>query len=108
MPDIPILGREDVELKGKAIAYADMMHANYAYHNDIRRTVVDSIKEQLAKPEPPGLYIAMKELELAIHSQAMGAAIAQFAILAALGIPVPTPMQAVVDAEAEAEGGPIQ
>lgn len=92
---------EEIEAKGLVVAWGDIMHAAYSTAQELHGIVTETIVDQLKQKEPPGLYIALKELELAMHTNTMAQVVSSYAILAGLGMPVPTPMQAQVDAEGQ-------
>lgn len=100
MSNIPILDerREKAIARDLARSFVPLVVAPFHAHNQCRRDVMDQIKmevERGAAADPPhggnALYLAIKELELAIHSQTMSASVNTLAILAALGVEVPIP-----------------
>jgi hypothetical protein len=89
-------GSEAIDL---ARSYVPVINSAWAGHNACRKQAIEQIEAEvkvgLAKTPPTGgnaLYIAMKELELAIHSAAMLQAVTALASLAAAGVPLPVPL----------------
>jgi hypothetical protein len=100
--NIPILDerRDRAMAMDLARAFLPLVQSPFHAHDQCRRDVADQIKmevERGAAEDPPhggnALFLAMKELELAIHSQVMASTINTLAILAALGVPVPVPAE---------------
>jgi hypothetical protein len=99
--EIPILGgkRDRAYALDLAAAHVPLINSAFAAHDECRRDTTEQIRKEvergLAEDPPHGgnaLFLALKEMELAIHSQAMAAAINTLALLAALGVPVPMPL----------------
>jgi hypothetical protein len=97
---VEIVGdRYDFEAIDLARSYVPVINSAWAGHNECRKQAIDQIEAEVTRglaqePQTGGnaLFIAMKELELAIHSSAMLQAVTALAQLAVAGVPLPVPL----------------
>lgn len=99
--NIPILNekRDRAMAQDLASAYVPILMSAFNAHDQCRRDTTDQIRMEVergqAEESPHGgnaIFLALKEMELAIHSQTMAASMNTLALLAAAGVPVPTPV----------------
>jgi hypothetical protein len=90
----PIIGEgksgKDVSLQSAA-EHAVKLLDGLGVHLHNRAETQAQLDAELERETPNGLYCALKELEIAVHSAAMSQGVGQLALLAALGVIVRPP-----------------